>query len=116
MLGYGVWAVEEKAGGGYIGSMGFINARRGMNLPFDDAPEAAWLIAPDRQGQGLAGEGLGAVFAWADTHLDQTWCMINTPNTISQKVAARLGYRRVGEGNYRGKTIPTYLRPRGGGA
>src|SRR5437868_13514085 len=72
MFGYGLWGVEEKDSGRYIGGLGFFNARRAIDVPHRDMPEAAWVIAPDRHGLGLATEGLVAAFAWADAHIAAT--------------------------------------------
>ena len=115
MFGYGLWAVEEKQSGQYIGGLGFFQGKRAIDIPYRDLPEAGWVIAPDRHGQGLAAEGLAAAFAWADTHIaaPETWCMINPENEISRKVAARFGYRPALESHYKGKPVLTYLRPRG---
>ena len=112
---YGMWAVEEKQSGNYVGAVGFMQAKRAIDVPFRDAPEAGWVIAPDRHGQGLAREALNAAFSWADDHIDaqETWCMINPPNEISRKVAARFGFQAALETHYKGKPIQTYLRARG---
>ena len=115
LLGYGSWSVEDRQSGRYIGMLGFFNARRAIDIPYRDLPEAGWVIAPDRHGRGFAGEGLEAAFAWADTHIaaPETWCMINPGNEISRKVAARFGYRPAQQSQYKGKPVLTYLRPRG---
>jgi RimJ/RimL family protein N-acetyltransferase len=115
MFGYGLWGIEEKESGRYIGVMEFLQAKRAIDVPYREAPEAAWLIAPDRHQRGLAREGLTAVFAWADAHIaaPETWCMINPANIVSQKVAARFGYRRAQDSRYQEKPMQTYLRSRG---
>jgi RimJ/RimL family protein N-acetyltransferase len=114
-FGYGMWAVEDKQSRRYVGAVGFMQARRAIDVPYRDAPEAGWVIAPDRHGQGLAREALAAAFAWADDHIEaqETWCMINPPNEISRKVAARFGFRRAQNSFYKGKPMQTYLRARG---
>ena len=110
-----LWHVEHKQSGRYIGAVGLMQARREMKVPYRDAPEAAWLVAPDLQGLGLAGEALVAALGWVDANVaaPQTWCMINPENVISQKVAARFGYEPAQGGEYRGKPMLTFLRPRG---
>src|SRR5476649_1192590 len=79
MFGYGLWALEHKQSGRYAGAVGFLQARRAITVPYRDAPEGAWLVAPDLHGQGLACEALTAAFGWADAHVEapQSWCMIN---------------------------------------
>jgi RimJ/RimL family protein N-acetyltransferase len=114
-FGYGMWALEDKQSGRYVGAVGFMQAKRALNVAYRDAPEAGWVIAPDCHGQGLAREALAAAFAWADSHIatPETWCMINPPNEISRKVAARFGFRRAQDAQYKGKLVQTYLRARG---
>jgi RimJ/RimL family protein N-acetyltransferase len=118
IFGYGLWALEHKESGRYAGSVGLIQARRAIDVPYRDLPEGAWMIAPDLHGQGLVTEALSAAFAWADAHVEapQSWCMINPGNAISQRVAARFGYVAARSGDYKGKPVLTFLRARGGAA
>jgi RimJ/RimL family protein N-acetyltransferase len=39
LMGYGLWAVEEKAGGSFIGEAGFADFKRELDPPLGDAPE-----------------------------------------------------------------------------
>jgi len=114
LFGYGMWGLEEKTSGHYIGSVGFFHARRAMDVPYRDAPEAGWLIAPDLHGKGLATEAIRAAMAWADANIaaPETWCMIAPKNIPSQKIAERFGYRRAADAQYKGDTMQTYLRLR----
>ena len=116
VAGHGLWALEHKPSGCHAGVVGFLTAKRDIDVPYRDAPEAAWMVAPDLHGQGLAGEAVTAALAWADANIDapESWCMINASNTISQKVAARAGYRPAETADYKGHPMLTFLRPRGG--
>jgi RimJ/RimL family protein N-acetyltransferase len=116
LFGYGWWGLEEKTSGHYIGSVGFFHAKRAMDIPYRDLPEAGWLIAPDLHGKGLATEAMRAALAWADANIPapESWCMIGPKNIPSQKVADRFGYRRAADAQYNGEDVLTYLRPRGG--
>ena len=115
LFGYGYWGVEDKASGRYIGVVGFFNARRAMDIPYRDAPETGWVIAPDFHGRGLASEALKAAMAWGDLHIEapESWCMIAPDNVISQKAAVRAGYRRASDTQYKGEAVLTFRRPRG---
>ena len=116
LFGYGSWGLEEKVSGRYIGSVGFANAKRAIDIPYRDAPEAGWVIAPDLHGNGLATEAVRAAIAWADANIvaSETWCMIEPRHAASQKIAQRFGYRRATDAHYKGDEVLTYLRPRGG--
>jgi RimJ/RimL family protein N-acetyltransferase len=117
LFGYGFWGLEEKTSGRYIGNLGFAHTKRAMDIPYRDAPEAGWVIAPDLHGKGLATEAVRAALAWADVNIaaPESWCMIGPKNVPSQKIAERFGYRRAADAQYKGDEVLTYLRPRGGG-
>lgn len=114
-FGYGMWAIEEKQGGRYLGSVGFFHGKRAIEVAYRDAPEAGWVIVPDRHGEGLVREALAAAFAWMDANIEepQSWCMINPANLASKRIAAIFGFRRATDAQYKGKPVETYLRPRG---
>jgi RimJ/RimL family protein N-acetyltransferase len=116
LFGYGNWGLEEKDSGRYIGSVGFFHAKRDIDVPYRQAPEAGWVISPDLHGRGLASEALRAAMAWADANIaaPQSWCMIAPQNIASQKIAERIGYSRVANAHYKGEEVLTYLRPREG--
>jgi len=115
MFGWGPWSLQEKDGGRYVGSVGFFHGKRAIQIPYRDAPEAGWVLVPDRHGRGLAREALTAAFAWADANIEepQSWCMINPANLASRKVAEHFGFHRALDAQYKGKPVETFLRPRG---
>ena len=101
LLGFGLWAAEERATGRLIGQLGFADFHRGLGETFDPYPEAAWLFAADAHGKGLAGEGMAAALAWLDAHRPgRSVCIITPDNAPSLRLAARLGYRASGEASY----------------
>jgi RimJ/RimL family protein N-acetyltransferase len=114
LMGSGMWALEDKASRAYTGSIGFIYAKRMMDVPFRDAPEMGWVIVPDFQGKGLAREALAKITRWGDTHLnaDLSWCMIKPVNQASLKVAAGAGFREAGRATYQDAEMITFRRPR----
>ena len=52
MLGYGYWAIEEKAAGGFVGEAGFHDMKRDIEPSIEGVPEAGWVL-----GAGLSGAG-----------------------------------------------------------
>ena len=108
LLGYGFWAIEEKASGRYIGEGGFADFKRELDPPFD-APEHGWALAPSAHGKGYAAEATGAMIAWAERHFGRRdfVCMIAPENAPSLRLAAKLGYREYARAEY--KTAPTVL-------
>jgi len=102
LMGYGVFAVEEKATGCIIGEVGFGDFRRGLGPKFDSAPEGGWTIAAGARGHGYATEAVQAALRWLDVRLGsrRTVCMIHAGNKASLRVAYKLGYRAFAEADY----------------
>lgn len=94
MLGFGYWAITDRASGQYLGDAGLADFQRGMGPGFDGVPEAGWALVPEAFGHGLATEAMQQVLAWADGTLraDRTVCMIDPGNAASTRVAHKLGF------------------------
>jgi RimJ/RimL family protein N-acetyltransferase len=116
VLGFGFWAVEEKATRRLIGSAGFHDLRRDIVPSLEGVPEAGWGLVPSSHGQGLATEAVLAMHQWADTYFggSKTVCIIDPRNAASLRVAEKCGYHEVLRTTYRGD--PTVLFERQSGA
>ncbi len=104
LLGFGYWAVEEKARGAFLGDVGLADCQRG--LPgFDGLPEAGWVLAPLAHGQGFATEAMRAVLGWAAQNLTETrsYCLIAPEHAGSIRVAEKLGYALAARMPYHGQ-------------
>lgn len=101
---FGMWAVEEKASGKFVG-------RIGLQKP-EGYPEVeiAWMLARSSWGQGLAYEGGRAALEWGFSELDQkTFISLIFPeNSRSIRLAERLGETLVGSIQIQGKTLLQY--------
>ena len=95
LVGYGLWAVEEKASGVFVGGCGFMQNRRALPIDCADLPEVGWTFVTAAHGKGFGSEASRAAIAWADKRPDmpRTWCLIAESNHVSQRLAARMGYR-----------------------
>lgn len=116
LFGYGSWVVRDRARDVILGEMGLIEARRAI-VPAIDAPEMGWTLTKAAQGQGFAQEALTAILDWADAQprahtpdLSRTQCIINPDNAPSIRLAARIGYRALGEAVYHDAPIGLYER------
>ncbi len=87
LLGYGHFAVEEKASGRFIGRIGFLNP---AGWP---AFEIGWTLARDSWGKGYAIEGARRALDFAFKELDKPHVisLIHPENKASIRVAERLG-------------------------
>jgi RimJ/RimL family protein N-acetyltransferase len=114
LLGYGFWAIEEKATGRFIGEAGFHDLKRDMVPSIEGVPEAGWALASIAHGQGLASEVVGRVVAWGDETFGRakTVCIIDPENTGSLNVAAKCGFSQLLRTTYHGSaTILLERRP-----
>jgi len=87
LRGYGLWAVEEKATGEFVGRIGLLNPEGWPGL------ELAWTLARERWGKGFATEGAKAAleYAFSVLKLDHVISLIHPENAASIRVALRVG-------------------------
>ena len=95
LLGYGYWAVEERAGGAYVGDVGFADFARAIEPSLHGMLEAGWVLAPGMHGKGYATEAVGAALAWARANEPQRKivAVIDPENAASIHVAEKTGFR-----------------------
>jgi RimJ/RimL family protein N-acetyltransferase len=127
-MGFGYWAVEEKATGRFVGEMGLSDWKRDLSPSIHGIPEVGWIFAPRFHGQGYATEAVRAAIAWGRKHLgsnsNQTdalavagrepalfsarlVCLIDPENVPSIRVAQKCGFQEVLRTSYHGE--PTIL-------
>jgi RimJ/RimL family protein N-acetyltransferase len=93
LLGYGYWAVEERASGRFVGDVGFADFHRMMEPSIRGVPEAGWVLGPDFHGKGYASEALAAAIQWLDAQkCRRSVCIIDPANVPSLKLAAKTGF------------------------
>lgn len=116
LLGYGYWALRERASGRFLGEVGFLNFRPGLGARFQDRPEAGWVLSPSAQGQGYAAEATRLAHDWLAQHLAEkgepmrTVCLIQPDNAPSIRLAEKLGYRRYAETEYADRPVLLFER------
>jgi RimJ/RimL family protein N-acetyltransferase len=104
LRGYGMWAVEERASGRFVG-------RVGLHCPegWPDR-EIGWALCQSWWGQGFAYEAATAAAAWAFARFDWTHLvsLIHPANQRSIALARRLGAEPAGSVELRGVTQDVY--------
>lgn len=100
--GYGYWVVRERAGGRFVGEVGFADFRRAITPPFGEAPEAGWALAAWAHGKGFGREAVQVLTSWGDQRFGgaRTVCMISPENAPSIALAVRCGFREYARTRY----------------
>lgn len=89
-LGYGLWAVQVRSSGEFIGFTGLI--RPTFVAHFTPAIEVGWRLARAAWGNGYAGEAARAVLAYGfAAGLDEIVSMATRTNERSRAVMRRIG-------------------------
>jgi RimJ/RimL family protein N-acetyltransferase len=114
LLGFGYWAVEEKATGNFIGEIGFADLKRNMEPSLEDSPEIGWVFASQSHDKGYATEAIRAALVWGDSHFgsSRTACIIHPENLASIHVAEKCGYRQLTLTTYKGQPTMVFVRAR----
>lgn len=111
-LGFGFFALEDKATGAFIGEAGVHELRRDIDPPVEGTLEAGWGLVPAAHGNGLSEEAMHAVFRWADNNLPprRTTCIINNDNAPSLRVAQKLGFMEFARTTYHDMPVIVFER------
>ncbi|KWV57573.1 hypothetical protein AS156_38285 [Bradyrhizobium macuxiense] len=106
--GFGMFAVEDKASGRYIGRVG------PYYPPGWPGFEVGWGIARDYRGRGYAVEASRAAIDWVfgNFTLDRIIHCIDPVNVASQAVARRLGAVNEGPGELEGDIVDIWVTTR----
>ncbi len=120
-LGFGYWAVEEKATGRFAGEMGFSDWKRDIQPSLQGIPEIGWVLATRVHGQGYATEAVRAALAWGQARFPAVFsgeqpmraaplkssrvvCIIHPEHIRSIRVAQKCGFHEVLRTTYLGES------------
>ncbi|PAL20396.1 GNAT family N-acetyltransferase [Sphingopyxis sp. GW247-27LB] len=115
VMGFGYWVFADRAADRLVGMGGLSYFGRGIP-ELEGVPEAGWAFDADHWGAGYATEAMTAALGWADAHLEaaDVRCIIDPGNKASERVAAKLGFKHIGESGALGEVVAIYSRPKGG--
>lgn len=104
LRGYGMWAVELKETGEFIGRVGLLNPEGWPDV------ELGWMLVPQHRQQGYATEATTAVvdFAFRNLGMSRLISLIRVDNVRSERVARRLGGRQGTTIDFLGKATLVY--------
>jgi RimJ/RimL family protein N-acetyltransferase len=104
LRGYGLWAVEERHSGEFVGRVGFWNP--------DGWPgfELGWMLRRSFWGQGFATEAAAAALhhAFITPHVQRIISLIRPENARSIQVAERIGERLADRIDLFGRDVLVY--------
>lgn len=93
-IGFGFWAIEEKASGSLIGEGGFHDLKRDMKPSLEGTLETGWSLLPQAHGKGYATEAVATMLDWSKASLPgkPVTCFIDPRNAASIRVAEKVGF------------------------
>lgn len=114
LFGYGMWVIEDRLTGRFLGEAGFLASRRDMQPSTEGTMEVGWLLSREAQGRGLATEAVSAALGWADAQFpaERVTCIIDPQNAPSLNVAAKLGFVEQARTLYHDEPIILFERSR----
>jgi len=103
--GWGLWAVEEKSSGAFIGCLGLDTTS--SDLPFTPCVEIGWRLLKEYWRKGYATEAGNEVlkFAFEELKLDEVISFTATINHRSESVMKRLGMKNK-DANFEHSALP----------
>jgi RimJ/RimL family protein N-acetyltransferase len=98
LRGYGMWALELKENGEFIGRAGLFHPEGWPDL------ELGWMLKPEHRHHGYATEAGNAVldFAWHRLHAPRVISLVRIGNDASDRVAERLGGEHIEDMDFYG--------------
>ena len=107
LRGFGLWAVEERESGHFIGRIGCHEPEGWPGF------ELGYVLAREAWGRGLAREGAATALAYARRELgrESVISLIRPANRASIAVAQHLGARRTDSVEFYGATTDVYTYP-----
>lgn len=112
LMGFGYWAIEEKATGDFVGEIGFADFKRDIEPSLAGMPELGWVLISRVHGRGYATEAVGAALDWGAVRLGtaRTAYLIHPENHASIRVAEKCGYSEFRRTLYKGQTAILFVR------
>lgn len=94
VLGFGYWAIRDRASGAYVGDVGFADFHRESARFIKGRPEAGWALIKSAHGRGYGTEAVAAALSWLDGKrgFGQAVCLIGRTNLVSMRLAERQGF------------------------
>jgi len=113
-LGFGFFAIEDKATGRFVGECGFHDLHRAIDPSIEGTMETGWGLVPEFHGRGLADEAVRAALGWAaeSGRGDRLTCLIHPDNAPSLRLANKLGFTEFARTTYLGAPSVLLQRPR----
>jgi [ribosomal protein S5]-alanine N-acetyltransferase len=105
----GRWMVEEKTGGGFVGTFAIIP------VPYDTTKiQLGYALLPGSWGKGYATEltKAGLDFFWKSSNRNEIYAITETPNIASQKVLLKAGFHLLLKREHEGKPIIVFIAKR----
>ena len=100
IMGFGNWAIEERAGGKFLGTAGFNERKRDRGEALAGIPELGWMFCAGASGKGFATEAMRAALVWGREHFGavRIIAIVAPENLASMRVAEKCGFTEFHRG------------------
>jgi RimJ/RimL family protein N-acetyltransferase len=104
--GYGLWVVERRADGAFLGFAGLIDQT--FEAPFRPAVEVGWRLAAEAWGNGYATEAAREAvrYGFEEAGLDEIVSLTTSANVRSRRVMEKLGMTRDPADDFEHPRVP----------
>jgi RimJ/RimL family protein N-acetyltransferase len=112
LMGFGYWAIEERASGDYVGEIGFADFKRDIKPSLAGMPELGWVLISRVHGRGYATEAVRAALDWGARRFGaaRTTCLIHPENLASIRVAEKSGFHEFQRTTYKDQSAIIFVR------
>ena len=108
--GYGLWVVERRDSGSFVGFVGF--SQPGWSAHFTPCIEIGWRLSSLSWGNGFATEGAVVALSWARENIvfprNEVVSFTTTANTRSRRVMEKLGLVHDESGDFDHPLLPDW--------
>ena len=109
-LGFGYFAVIDKATQKFIGEIGLADFHRNITPSLEGTAEMGWVLMPDIWRKGIASEAIMAILEWYSQTLKPrpVTCIIDKDNVASVNLAQKCGFQEITRTPYKDSETITF--------
>ena len=111
-LGFGYFAVIDKATSKFIGEIGLADFHRNIQPSLEGTAEMGWILMPHSWGKDMASEAVMVILDWYNQtpNARPISCIIDKNNAASVKLALKCGFQEIARTPFKDSETITFRR------